>query len=103
MPVIDMIDFEKVLISLMEEMYGNLEEALRNRGEFLYTVRDNATGYLRKKYSDQVESDNYPEFNRQVQMAYVRMANKIIDENLYLVDSSLKNQQKLDTRAIADF
>lgn len=96
---IDMDDFESVLIKLMEEEYGSLEEAVRNRGEFLYTIRDNATGYLRKTYLDKTEPEEFREFMREVQMAYVKSANKIINE----YTSPAEEPQKIDSRAIADF
>ncbi len=102
-PVIDMNDFEEALIRQMTEFYGSLEEAINNRGEFIYTVRDNATGYLRKKYQSETLPEELPEFNRQVQMAYVKKINKVIEEQLKKKDIETKNLQKIDTRVIADF
>ena len=102
-PVIDMNDFENALIELMTEFYGSLEEAINNRGEFIITIRDNATGYLRKKYQSETLPEELPEFNRQVQMAYVKKINQVIEEQLKKRDLETKLVQKVDTRVIADF
>ena len=102
-PVIDMNDFEQAMLGLMTDFYGSLDEAINNRNEFIITIRDNATGYLRKKYQSEILPEELPEFNRQVQMAYVKKVNQVIEEQLKKRDFESENLQKIDTRVIADF
>lgn len=103
MPVFDINDFENKLVELMEGFYGSVDEAMNKRGEFLYTVRDDATQYLRNKYGEGIEASEYPEFNRRVQMAYVNSMNKLINEYVEFGDVVTKSMNRLDSRAVADF
>lgn len=103
MPVFDINDFENKLIELMESFYGSVDIAMNKRGEFLYTIRDDATQYLRNRYGEGIASAEYPEFNRRVQMAYVNSINKLINEYVQFGDEVMKSMNQVDTRSVADF